>query len=82
MVSASTGSRARSSSTATTFPARWANSAVRGPMPGPISSTPQPASAPEASAIRRGTSGSIKKFCPMDLEKWNPCRASRSRMVL
>ena len=42
----------------------------------------QPASAPEASAIRRGTSGSIKKFCPMDLEKWNPCRASRSRMVL
>ena len=69
MVSESTGSSFWSSSTAATFPARRASSAVSGPMPGPISSTPQPAAAPEASAMAAGISGSMRKFCPMDLEK-------------
>ena len=32
-------------------------------------------SAPEASAICAGTQLSMRKFCPMDLEKWKPCRA-------
>ena len=81
MVSASIGSRERSSSTETTLPARWASSAVSGPMPGPISSTPQCSSASEDAAIRAGISGSIRKFCPMDLEKWKPWRSSSARMV-
>ena len=36
IVSANTGSSDLSSSTETTLPARWASSAVSGPMPGPI----------------------------------------------
>ena len=55
MVSSSTGYSRRSSSTDTTFPARWASSRVRGPMPGPISSTPVCSSAPQAAAMSRGT---------------------------
>ena len=56
----------------TTFPARRASCWVRGPMPGPISSTPVCRSAPLAAAISSGTQLSMRKFCPMDLEKRKP----------
>ena len=69
MVSDRMGRRDRSSSTETTRPARRESSWVRGPMPGPTSSTPQEGEAPDASAISRGTQSSTRKFCPMDLEK-------------
>ena len=69
MVSSSTGYSRRSSSTDTTFPARWASSRVRGPMPGPISSTPVCSSAPQAAAMSRGTQPWMRKFWPMALEK-------------
>ena len=79
MVSASTGRSFLSSSMDTTFPARPASSAVRHPTPGPISSTPQLPSAWEAADIAAGTAGSMRKFCPMDLEKWKPYRPKRAR---
>ena len=49
---------------------------VSGPMPGPISSTPVRSSAPQASAVSRGTQLSMRKFCPMPLLKRNPWRRS------
>ena len=75
-VSSKTPRRALSSSMATTFPARRASSAVRQPTPGPTSSARAFSSAPEASAMRRGTEGSMRKFCPSALEKRKPCRSS------
>ena len=69
MVSASTGRRDLSSSTAATLSARAQSSRVRGPMPGPISSTPVPLPAPLAWAMSRGTQASMRKFWPMALEK-------------
>ena len=41
----------------------------------------QDLSASEEAAIRAGTSGSMRKFWPMDLEKWKPWRFSSARMV-
>ncbi len=69
MVSARMGRRVASNSTAATFSPRWASWAVRGPMPGPISSTPTPGAAPEASAACWGTQDWMRKFCPLLLEK-------------
>ena len=61
---------------AQTIPARRQSCWVSGPIPGPISSTPVVSSTPESSAIRAGTQGAMRKFCPFALEKWNPCSAS------
>src|SRR5699024_4215756 len=38
--------------------------------------------APLASAMSRGTQSSMRKFCPMDLEKRKPWRPSRALIVL
>ena len=46
----------------TTFSARLASSTVNTPMPGPISSTPRPGAAPQASAMRGQTVGFIRKL--------------------
>lgn len=74
-VSARMGARVRSTSTAATRPARRHSCCVRGPIPGPTSRTPQLPSTPDSSAIRWGTQGAMRKFCPLDLENRNPCRA-------
>lgn len=42
------------------------------PMPGPTSIALPHSAAPLISAMRRGTLSSVRKFCPSDLEKWNP----------
>ena len=76
IVSASTGWSVRSTSTATTFFACRHSCCVSGPMPGPTSSTPQVPSIPASSTIFCGTQLCVRKFCPLALEKWNPCRAS------
>ena len=75
-VSRRMGSSRLSTSTAQTFPARRHSCWVRGPMPGPISSTPQDRSTPACSAMEAGTQGATRKFCPLALEKWKPWAAS------
>ena len=69
IVSASTLCKLRSTSTATTFFALQQSCCVRGPMPGPTSSTPQVSSIPASSTISRGTQLCVRKFCPFALEK-------------
>ena len=54
---------------------------VSTPIPGPISITPTPFSAPESSAIRGHTEGLIKKFCPRDFENVKPCLPKISLIV-
>ena len=75
-VSCKTGARLRSTSTAVTRPARRHSCWVRGPMPGPTSSTPQPRSIPDSSAIRWGTQAAMRKFWPLALENRKPWRAN------
>ena len=53
-----------SSSTDTTFPARWHSSRVRHPIPGPISSTQSSFVICAASTIFARILPSIRKFCP------------------
>jgi hypothetical protein len=48
-------------------------------MPGPISSTPTPVFAPQASAILGATDGLTRKFWPIDFENVNPYRESSPR---
>ena len=55
---------------------------VSGPMPGPTSSTPHVSSTPDSSTMFCGTQLCVRKFCPLALEKWNPCRASSALISL
>ena len=72
-VSLRTGKSDLSISTATTFFAQYASSLVKLPIPGPISSTQSSLVISDSSAIFSQTNLSVRKFCPKDLEKWNPC---------
>jgi hypothetical protein len=67
MVSSSTASARRSSSTAVTCAPRSANSRVTVPTPGPISSTGSPSSSWQASIIARSALLLMRKCCPSDL---------------
>ena len=80
-VSASSGGRRLSTSTATTFFARRASSLVSTPTPGPTSSTPKRSSIPAASAILGQMPGLTIKFCPNSLESEKPCAAHSVLMV-
>ena len=82
IVSASPGWSVRSTSTATTFFAYRHSCCVSGPMPGPTSNTPHVSSTPDSSTMFCGTQLCVRKFCPLALEKWNPCRASSALISL
>ena len=79
-VSANTGSRCRSSSTATTFAPVAASSVVNEPTPGPISTTFEFASMHANRTMRRTVFGSARKFWPSARLGSRPWRASNSVM--
>ncbi len=77
--SRSAGTSDRSASTATTSDAAPARATVSDPSPAPISTTRSPGRMPASATMARARFGSIRKFCPNDLDGMIPWRRARSR---